>query len=123
MKKLLLTFAMMLLLVTVVILVSCGEAASTSETTPAETTPEAPAVTTEELTANGIPVDKLSDRVSALVGEKKFDEEALALMKLIIRDYYDKKGNRVLDANGNTITLWGVGSFLEAVAAVHKLYP
>ena len=123
MKKLLLTFAMMLLLVTVVILVSCGEAASTSETTPAETTPEAPAVTTEELTANGIPVDKLSDRVSALVGEKKFDEEALALMKLIIRDYYDKKGNRVLDANGNTITLWGVGAFLEAVAAVHKLYP
>ena len=122
MKKLLLTFAMMLLLVTVVILVSCGEAASTSETTPAETTPEAPAVTTVELTEKGIPVNKLAE-VSALVGTHRFDEEALALMKLVIRDYYDKKGCRVLNENGDGITLWAVGSFLEAVGAVHKLYP
>lgn len=128
-------FSLLVLLLTVV-LVACG---TPDETTPGETTPydpsgttaplttatvttKEPTVTTEKLTANGIPVDKLN-KVSTYPADMKFKEEGLALMKLIIRDFYNTKTNVVLNGDGGATTLWAAGSFLEAVAATYKMYP
>lgn len=127
MKKLLLLFLFVLLCAAM--LVACGGGDTTthpSETTSptsseATVTTEAP-VTTEALTENGIPLDKLN-KVSTLPADKKFKEEGLQLMKLIIRDFYNTKTNVVLNGDGGATTLWAVGSFLEAVAATYKMYP
>ena len=52
-----------------------------------------------------------------------FKNEALALMKLIIDDYFNMNSGMVLNADGNVTTLWGVGSFTEAVAEIYKMFP
>ena len=142
MKKLLCLATLLVCTLLLVLLVGCGSetaatedttaqtVASTQATTAPVTTPEttealvttAPETTKDPLTENGIPKKKLA-KVSELVGEKDFKNEALALMKLIIRDYYDLPRNRVLDGNGNQITLWAVGSFLEALTSVYKAFP
>lgn len=119
MKKLLAGVTLLLLLLTAVFLTACGGPDETgtesgaNDSTSAETTPP---VTKEE-------VDKMSDEVTLLIKEKDFSGEALKMMKLIIRDFYDKRGNRVLNGEGGQTTLWAVGSFLEAVTSVHALYP
>ena len=99
---------------------------TTLDTTTALVTTEAvvttPSTTANPLTENGIPKAKLA-KVSELVGTHDFKNEALKLMKLVIRDYYNKASNRVLDGNGNQITLWAVGSFMEALTSVYKAFP
>ncbi len=142
MKKLLCLATLLVCSLLLVLLVGCGSETAATEDTTAQTvaftqattapvtTPAttealvttAPETTKDSLTENGIPKKKLA-KVSELVGEKDFKNEALALMKLIIRDYYDLPRNRVLDGNGNQITLWAVGSFLEALTSVYKAFP
>ncbi len=118
MKKLLVGVMLLLLLLTAAFLTACSSPEDTGDdtgavgSTSAETTP---AVTDE--------VSKMSDEVTLLIKEKDFSGEALKMMKLIIRDFYDKRGNRVLNGDGGQTTLWAVGSFLEAVTSVHALYP
>ena len=122
MRKLLLTLAVLLLTVFVLMLASCQAPSETTETT-TDTTTEAEVTTTApQVSANGIPLNKLK-KVSELPKEKNFKEEGLALMKLIIKDYYNKKTNTVLNGDGGAITLWGVGGFLEAVASTYKAFP
>lgn len=137
MKKCLMVSALLMTLLAIFLLVACGNSSdtsaamgstsapnvtgapvSTSGTTESTTVP----VTTEPVSASGVPLAKLTE-VTELIKEKNFREEALSMMKLVIRDFYDTRTNRVLNGEGGQTTLWAVGSFLEAVAAVYELYP
>ena len=121
MKKLVFAVLTALLLTSLLLLAACGESGDTtgssSDSSPLSTTPDSAPDTTEP------EVNKMSDEITTLIMEKDFKGEALAMMKLVIRDFYDKKGNRVLNGDGGQTTLWAVGSFLEAVTSVHALYP
>ena len=126
MKKINLILTALALVLLVTLLVACSGGDVTTEDNGSITTTEPVTSTTapltEAVTENGVPLDKL-EKVSALVAEKNFKEEALALMKIIIRDYYNKKTNTVLNADGGAITLWGVGGFLEAITSTYKAFP
>ncbi len=135
MKKFAVLLAVLALaLIMSVVLVSCDGGNTTTTTGGTTTTPSTTVggtttkVTTTTAVTTTTPVTTVSieaklAEVSSLVADKNFKEEALAMMKLVIRDFYNKKGNKVLNGEGGQTTLWAVGSFLEAVASVHKLYP
>ena len=125
MKKYTVLLLALLLALFVTLLVACtgeNELPGGDTTSGDTTTDTSTADTTEQLTANGIPVDKLA-KVSKIPEEMDFKGEALKLMKLIIKDYYNEKTDTVLNADGNAITLWAVGSFLEAVTSTYKAFP
>lgn len=135
MKNIVLVLILLLTLSIVLALASCQTPAGTSDgeaSDPADSsnTPDSSSAaesstattTAPKLSANGIPLNKIV-KVSKIPGEMEFKKEALDLMKLIIKDYYNKQNNTVLNEKGEGITLWGVGSFLESITATYKAFP
>lgn len=106
-----LLLAMMMLLS---IAVSCTEKEGEGEGTTATTT---------EATTTTAPVGAISPEIEA----NKYASAGLELMLKTIDDYYTKRTNwlksTTKDKNTDSSAVWGVGSFIEALAETYRIYP
>lgn len=126
MKRILLFTALLCALLLVAgLLAACNEAITTGDTADSSDQ-EGTADTTSggtDVTAAPSSDSKKLKELTPLIGEKDFKGQALEMMKLIIRDFYNVRKNQVLNGEGGQTTLWAAGSFFEAITSVYELYP